>query len=399
MMKRSGKILQRTALVVIAALLLAVAGLYATGNGFVLNALRKTYLKGYTTANIDDHVDFDNHIIRAGVPQRWEQHVQFNRIPLPDMLRKELEDYGTVAFVVVRDGKLWYEEYWDGYSEERLTNSFSMAKSLTTMLLGKALQEGYIRSLDQRITDFIPEFAGDSLGRLCTVGHLSAMTSGFDWTDAYYSPFDPMTDAYYGNHVERLMLRRRFVRRPGGHFTYSSGDTQLLAIVLKRATGKSLAAYFSESFWQPMGMERDALWTVSKGIEKAFCCVHSNARDYARLGQLLLQKGNWNGRQLLDTAFVERMALPHAEAFDSGEPQKYGYSLWVDAVYRPAFYGMMGLLGQRILVIPEKNMVIVRLGKAKDTRSSGKGTLDGDVYYYVDGVAAMAESTVATERD
>ena len=399
MMKKSGKILQRATAVVVATLLLAVAGLYATGNGFVLNALRKTYLKGHKTANIDDHVDFENHIIRAGTPQAWEQHVQFNRIPLPDTLRRELEDYGTVAFVVVRDGKLWYEEYWDGYSEQSLTNSFSMTKSLTTMLLGKALQEGYIRSPDQRITDFIPEFADDSLGRLCTVGHLSAMTSGFDWTDTYYSPFDPMTDAYYGNNVERLMLRRRFVHRPGGHFKYSSGDTQLLAIVLKRATGKSLAAYFSESFWQPMGMERDALWTVGKGMEKAFCCVHSNARDYARLGQLLLQKGNWNGRQLLDTAFVERMSLPHAEAFDPGEPQKYGYSLWVDAAYRPAFYGMMGLLGQRILVIPEKNMVIVRLGKAKDTRSSDKGALDGDVYYYVDGVTTMAESTAAKERD
>jgi CubicO group peptidase (beta-lactamase class C family) len=390
-MKKSGKILSGTVVSLIILLLLTASVLYLTGNGFVLSALRKTYLKGYYTANIDDHVDFDNYVIKSGVPQFWELHEQYNQVPLTDTLRKELEDYQTVGFAIIKDGKLWYEEYWDGYSGQSLTNSFSMAKSITTMLLGKALQEKYIQSMDQLITDFIPEFLSDSLGRLCTVGHLSSMTSGFDWTDSYYSPFNPMTEAYYGNHIEEQMLKRHFVCRPGGHFKYSSADTQLLAIVLTRATGKSMAAYLSESFWQPVGMENDALWTVSGGMEKSFCCVHSNVRDFAKLGRLLLQKGNWNGQQLLDTAFVSRMTTPHESAFDAGEPVKYGYSTWTDSAFQPAFYGMFGLLGQRILVVPEKNIVIVRLGKTGDRRPTDKGALDIDNYYYVNEVVAMTE--------
>ncbi|MDR3260316.1 MAG: beta-lactamase family protein [Tannerella sp.] len=385
--KTGWKILFSVAVIILS----GVSALYLTGNGYIIRALQKTYLKGHTTTNIDDHADFENNVIRAGVPQLWDLHRQYNQIPLTDRLRKELEDNRTIGFAVIKDGQLWYEEYWEGYSDQRLTNSFSMAKSITILLLGKALEEKYIRDMDQPITDFIPEFLTDSLGRLCTVGNLSSMTSGFDWTEGYYSPFSPTTEAYYGNHIERQLLKRHFSRRPGGHFKYSSADTQLLAIVLKRATGKSLAAYLSEAFWQPMGMEHDALWSLSGGIEKSFCCVHSNVRDFAKLGQLLLQKGNWNGQQLLDTAFVERMTTPNEQAFDAGEAKKYGYSIWMDTAYHPAFYGMLGLLGQRILVIPEKNIVIVRLGKAKDNRPTDKGPLDTDNYYMVDEVVAMTE--------
>jgi CubicO group peptidase (beta-lactamase class C family) len=156
-----------------------------------------------------------------------------------------------------------------------------------------------------------------------------------------------------------------------------------LAIVLKRATGKSLAHYLSEEFWQPMGMEHDALWSISGGIEKSFCCVHSNVRDFAKLGQLLLQKGNWKGEQLLDSAFIERIITPDVDAFDPDEPKKYGYSIWTDEVHHPSFYGMLGHLGQRILVVPDENMVIVRLGKSKDKTHASAGHLDADVYYIV----------------
>ena len=258
------------------------------------------------------------------------------------------------------------------------------------MLLGKAIEQGYIESLTQRITDFIPEFLMDSLGCLASVGDLSAMRSGFNWTEEYYSPFNMTTEAYYGNHIEKQLLKRHFSVRPGGHFRYASADTELLAIVLKRATKKSLAQYLSEEFWQPMGMESDALWSVSGGIEKSFCCIYSNVRDYAKLGELLLRKGNWNGVQLLDSAFVERMITPCYDAFNPDEPKKYGYSIWIDEAHHPSFYGMMGHLGQRIIVVPDENMVIVRLGKSKDTVNPSKGHLDADTYYLVEEVLKMA---------
>ena len=388
-MKRTGKFFTRIVGIILIILALGIIGIYVSGNGYIFNALKNTYMRGYNTAYIDDYKGFDNAVVKAGTPQPWGLHEKYNQLQLTDTLRKELEDFQTIGFGIFKDGKLLYEEYWDEHSDSSRTNSFSMAKSITTMLLGKAIEQGYIKGLDQQITDFIPEFLSDSLGRLATVGDLSSMRSGYDWTEAYYSPFNMTTEAYYGNHIEKQLLARHFSSQPGGHFKYLSANTQLLAIVLKRATGKDLAQYLSEEFWQPMGMESDALWSLSGGIEKSFCCIYSNVRDYAKLGQLLLQKGNWNGVQLLDSAFVERMITPCYDAFRPDEPKKYGYSIWIDETYHPAFYGMLGHLGQRILVVPDENMVIVRLGKTMDTVRSSKGSLDADTYVMVDEVVKM----------
>jgi len=390
-MKRTIKIIKSILLGFFLIIVLTIAGILISGNGYIFRAFQKTYLKGYTTAYIDDYVDFDNAVVRAGVPQPWPLHEKYNRLQLTDTLRKGLESFQTIGFAIIKDGQLIHEEYWDNYSNSSLTNSFSMAKSITTLLLGKAIEQGYIKDLDQRITDFIPEFLRDSLGRLARIGDLSAMRSGFDWTEDYYSPFNVTTEAYYGNHIEKQLLKRHFSGRPGGHFRYLSANTQLLAIVLKRATGKDLAQYLSEEFWQPMGMENDALWSLSGGIEKSFCCVYSNVLDYARLGQLLLQKGNWNGIQLLDSAFIERMITPCYDAFNPDEPKKYGYSIWIDETYEPPFYGFIGHLGQRIIVVPDERLVIVRLGKSKDTIHLSKGPLDADTYLMVDEAVEMTK--------
>jgi CubicO group peptidase (beta-lactamase class C family) len=383
-MKKTVKILLGICIGILAVILLIIAGLYISGNGYVVKAFRTTILKGYSTAYIDDYVYFNNNVIRAGTPQPWEIHENYNKIRLTDTLRKELEDFHSVAFALIKDGKLLYEEYWNGYSDSSLTNSFSMAKSMTTMLLGKAIEQGYIKSVDQPVTDFLPEFLNDSLGRLATVGDLSSMRSGFSWEEEYYSPINMTTEAYFGNNIEKQLLKRHFDERPGGKFKYLSANTQLLAIVLKRATGKSPAQYFSESFWQPMGMEHDALWALNGDIEKSFCCIYSNVRDFAKLGQLLLQKGNWNGRQILDSTFVDLMITPDSMAFEPNEPRKYAYSIWIDDEHNPPFYGMVGHLGQRIIVVPSENLVIVRLGKEKDSVNPRKGHLDTDVYYFVD---------------
>ena len=385
-MKKGLKITFRTILGFITLLLLIIAGLYISGNGYIFPALKSTYLKGYTTAHIDDHIDFDNRVIKAGIPQAWPRHEMYNRINLSDTLQKELEDYRSIGFAFFKDGKIMYEAYWDGYSDHSLTNAFSMTKTVTTMLIGKAIEQGYIQSLDQLITDFLPEFLNDPFGKLCTIGHLSSMRSGFDWTEDYKSPFNPTTEAYYGEDIERMLLKRKFAERPGGHFRYCSADTQLLAIILKRATGKNLADYLTEELWKPLGMEQDALWSISGDIEKSFCCINSNVRDFAKLGQLLLQKGNWNGQQLLDSTFVERMITADVSAFYPGEPHKYGYSVWLDNIHQPAFYAFLGHLGQRIIIVPEENVVIVRLGKESDKRPLDKGHLDTDNYYFVDEV-------------
>lgn len=375
--------------------------LYLTGNQYIIRGVQLTYFKGHTTANIDDYVDFDNNIILSHKPQLWPAHELYNKIPLTDTLQAELERFKSIGFFVAKDGEALWEYYWDGYSNESLTNSFSMSKSVITMLLGKAIEQGYIQSLDQPITDFLPEFKNDEFGKQCTVGDLSAMTSGYDWKEDYYWPLNPTAKAYYGTQIEKQMLSRKFIKKPGEHFNYLSSDTQLLAIVLQKAVGISVSQYLQEEFWQPMGMEHDAYWSKDRkdGMEKAYCCLNSNVRDFGKFGQLLLQNGNWNGRQILDSDFVQTMITPNAKAFNPGEHQRYGYSIWTDYEHQPNFYGLMGHLGQRVIVVPSENLVIVRLGHLKDNREMDKGFLDNDTYYFVDEVMKMLETVKVQTKE
>lgn len=393
-MSKTGKIIRRTVQVILGIILLLVAVLYITDNDYIIRGVQLTYLKGHNTANIDDYKDFDNNIILAGKAQPWPQHELYNKIPLTDTLRNELERFKSIGFFVAKDGKALWEHYWDDYSQESNTNSFSMAKSVITMLLGKAIEQGYIKSLDQPITDFLPELKDGKFAKLCTVGDLSAMTSGYDWSEDYYLPLNPTAKAYYGDKIEEQMLDRSFTVKPGGHFNYLSGATQLLAIVLQRAVGVSVSQYLQEEFWQPMGMENDAYWSKDRedGMEKAYCCLNSNVRDFGKFGKLLLQNGNWNGKQILDSAFVQKMITPNYKAFNKGEHARYGYSIWTDYEHQPNFYGLMGHLGQRVIVVPSENLIIVRLGHEKDDRDLGKGFLDTDTYYFVDEVMKMLKT-------
>src|SRR5690606_2408655 len=390
-MTKFRKILTRTLQIILGLIILIIGLLYLTGNQHVIKGVQLVYLQGKKTANIDDYKDFEYNTILSNKPQPWFEHELYNKIPLTDTLTSELERFKSVGFFVAKDGEALWEYYWGDYSAESHTNSFSMAKSVVTMLLGKAIEQGYVKSLNQPITDFLPEFKDDEFGRLCTVGDLSAMTSGFDWVEDYYHPFDDTAKAYYGNNIEKQMLGKSFKTEPGQKFDYTSGTTQLLGILLQKAVGISLSQYLQEEFWQPMGMEKDAYWSKDRqdGMEKAYCCLNSNVRDFAKFGQLLLQDGKWNGRQILDSAFVQKMVTPNYEAFNKNESARYGYSIWTDYEHEPEFYGMMGHLGQRVIVVPEENLVIVRLGHEKDKRNLEKGFLDTDTYYFVDEVMKM----------
>lgn len=400
-MSKSRKILVRILQSIAALVLLIVGLLYLTGNHHVIKGVQLVYLQGKKTANIDDYKDFHYNTILSHKPQPWVQHELYNKIPLTDTLTHELERFKSIGFFVVKDGEALWEKYWDDYSDKSYTNSFSMAKSVVTMLLGKAIEQGYIKSMDQPITDFLPEFNEDKFAQKCTVGDLSAMTSGFDWTEDYFHPFDDTAKAYYGSNIEKQMLGKGFNKEPGKHFDYTSGTTQLLAIVLERAVGISLSQYLQEEFWQPMGMENDAYWSKDRkdGMEKAYCCLNSNVRDFAKFGQLLLKNGNWNGRQILDSAFVEKMVTPNYAAFQKGEHARYGYSIWTDYEHSPNFYGLMGHLGQRVIVVPSENLVIVRLGHEKDKRNMGRGFQDTDAYYFVDEVMKiLKENNLLTSQ-
>src|SRR5690606_29399928 len=285
---------------ILGVILLFILFLYLFNYQYILRGLQVVYLQGYTTAYIDDHTEFNNRKIEAGENyQPWPLHQEYNSASPTQNLQDINKELGTVAFLIIRNDSIWYENYAEGYDENSLTNSFSMGKSITTALLGKAIQEKYIKGLDQPVSDFIPEFENPDFPVL-TVGDLSAMSSGLDWNEDYYNPFSVTARAYFDKVVRKIAKDMKIDSPPGAEFEYLSGNTILLGMVIEKATGKNLSQYLSESFWKPLGMKNDGLWQLDSeesGMEKAYCCIASNAKDFARFGKLFKDHGKWNGRQ------------------------------------------------------------------------------------------------------
>lgn len=379
------KFLKKLLITLITIILLTIALAYIFKVDYLLKAVRTIYLKGHTTAYLEDYKQFDNNTISAAIkPQPWALHSDYNKASQTQELEKMHNEIGTVAFLVIKNDSIWHESYYDGFDKDGKSNSFSMAKSIVSASLGRAIMDGKIKSLDQKVRDFFPEISGPYADKL-TVGDLSSMSSGLDWDESYYSPFSVTTRAYFDEDLSGLMLGIQVVEEPGKSYKYLSGATQLLAMVIEKATGEKMADYVSKKFWQPMGAENDALWQVDRpeGIEKAYCCIASNARDFARFGKLYKQKGNWNGQQLLDTTFVERSIKPRFQ-----ESPEYGYGWWLSDYRNKDIFYMRGHLGQYVIVIPEDELIIVRLGHEKGFQSQ-KSPHSDDFFIIIDGVYQM----------
>ena len=168
---------------------LLVLGLFISGNQYLIKGAWATYLHGESTATIDDMRFFDTRTIQATNPKSWDKSSSFNEKELSGELREVLEKTRSVAFVVVKNGELAHEEYWDGYSDTSLSNSFSMAKSITTLLTQIAIQEGFITSWDDEVSKYLPELEGAYRNELKLI-HLSTMTAGLQWDENYHNPFD-----------------------------------------------------------------------------------------------------------------------------------------------------------------------------------------------------------------
>ncbi|WP_251359128.1 serine hydrolase [Kangiella sp. TOML190] len=355
--------MKKTIIILFLAPLLFILGLLVSGHGYILTAISRTYLVGNSTANINDHQQFETRLIKAGQTQAWATSRDFPKA-LPPELTSYLEKHNAIAFLVLHKGQLLSEQYFKGYDQTNKTNSFSMAKTLVTLLLGEAIEEGYIENLQQPITDFLPEFNKDPNGKLVSIGSLSTMTSGYEWDEHYYSPFSPTVELFYGDDVESFLLAGHFSSKPEETFYYSSASTQLLGIILDRALKQknpemTLSRYLSEKFWQPLGMNADALWHLdAQGMELAYCCVNTNARNFAKFGQLMLQNGRWQGQQLIVPFFVQMMSQPY-------KVDSYGYSTWINQNHSPKYHAFRGHLGQRIIIVPEQELVIVRLGESR----------------------------------
>nr|WP_321245317.1 serine hydrolase [uncultured Psychroserpens sp.] len=374
-------------LLVFFALLIAV--LYITDTDYLIKAVRTIYLKGHTTAFLEDYKKFDNQAIEAGTPQPWNNHKDYNTITITPELEKSNQDWGTVAYVIIKNDSIWFEKYYDGFDEDSKSNSFSMAKSYVSGLLGKAIMEGHIKSLDQPVCDFLPAFCEGEATKM-TVGDLSSMASGTNWDEAYYSPLSITTRAYFDDDLAKVMNGLKVVDEPGQTYKYASGDTQMLAMVIEQATGKKLYDYFENSFWKPLGAENSTLWQVDSedhDLVKAYCCIASNAKDFARFGKLYKDFGKWNGQQVLDSSFVAKSIKPRFPA-----SPEYGYGWWLKQQNGKDFFMMRGHLGQYVIVQPEDNVIIVRLGYQKSPDNNTHIFSDDISTYIAEGYKMLGQS-------
>lgn len=279
------------------------------------------------------------------------------KIPFDSFLKEKR----TLAFLVIHNDTIIYENYFNQCSQSSMIPSFSVAKSVTSTLIGCAIADGYIKSVDQPITDFIPEMKKNGFEKV-TIKHLLQMTSGIDFKEGPFHLRNSTAEFYYGINIRKKACALRLKSPPGKKFEYASGSTQLLGLILERALKtKTVTDYLQEKIWQPLGMEYDASWSIDRernGFEKTFCCLNARARDYAKIGRLYLNKGNWNGKQIIPESWVNESTKIDTTG---GSAWNYQYQWWI-ASEQGDFYAR-GMLGQFVYVNPEKKLIIVRLGE------------------------------------
>jgi CubicO group peptidase (beta-lactamase class C family) len=359
-------------------LLTSVLLLYVFDYDYILKGVRVVYLTGHSTAFIDDFTYFENDTIKKGnQTDVWINNTAYNTVSATSTLEESNKKWGTVAYVIIKNDSIWFEKYYGDFNESSKTNSFSMAKSYVSGLLGKAIMDGYIKNLDQPVSDFYPEYSYAKT----TVGDLASMASGLDWVESYTSPFSVTARANYDDDLAETILNQKVVKTPGVEFEYLSGSTQLLGMIIEKATGKTLSNYLSKSFWKPLGSSDNALWQLDDKdhrLAKAFCCIGSTAKDFARFGKLYKDFGKWNGQQVLDSSFVAKSIKPRFP-----ESPEYGYGWWLKQHNGKDFFMMRGHLGQYVIVQPEDNIIIVRLGHKKSPDISKK-TFTDDISLYIE---------------
>jgi CubicO group peptidase (beta-lactamase class C family) len=274
-----------------------------------------------------------------------------------------LAEHKTVAFLIIKNDTIQYEQYFAGYDKTSIVPSFSMAKSITSMLIGCAIDDKLIQSVQQPVTDFIPELKKNGFDKV-SIENLLQMTSGLKFNEGYTNPFGAVANFYYGRNLRKALRKMKLESAPGLKFEYKSGNTELLGLVLERALkNKTITQYFQEKLWTPLGMEFDASWSLDKkknGLEKTFCCINARARDFAKLGRLYLNKGNWNGNQIVSKSWVEQSTKVDTS---NGSAWYYQYQWWLPS--KDGDFLANGILGQYVYVNPAKHIIMVRLGKSE----------------------------------
>lgn len=340
-----------------------------SGRTYLYKGIMSTYLVGKSGPTIYDLDKFAYRTVEKGstiIP--WNISAEYNQQAEPTNFEKYNKETQSKAFLVFKGDDLIFEKYWDGHTDKTVSNSFSAAKTVVALLIGIAIEEGKIKSLEDPIGNYIPEFKeGDK--SIITIRNLLNMSSGLDWTESGKNPLSNNAESYYGTDLYGLVTRQNLIRKPGKDFIYQSGNSQLLGFIVQKATGKSVSEYCSEKIWSKIGMESDAYWSLDKegGDEKAFCCLYATARDFGRIGKLILRNGKYGSEQIVPEWYIKEMTvIPTEMGTEEGVANhQYGLHVWLYEGYKSPVIYCRGIKGQYMISIPEEDLVIVRLGSIR----------------------------------
>jgi CubicO group peptidase (beta-lactamase class C family) len=288
----------------------------------------------------------------------------------PIKVKIDIDDYMTAqrnaGLIILQDRKIRFEKYALGYGAEGRWTSFSVAKSLTSTMVGAAIKDGYIKSLEDKVTVYIPDLKGSAYDDV-TVRQLLTMTSGVKWNEDYT---DKKSDvALFNNHKAEpgidvtVSYMRKLPREApaGSKWVYKTGETNLIGVLVSSATKKTLSAYLTEKVWQPYGMEADAVWMLgSTGHEISGCCVSARLRDYARFGKFIADGGMIGGKSILPDDWIVSATTKQADIAQPG--RGYGFQWWTND---DGSFAAQGIFGQGIFIDPKRKLVIASNGNWK----------------------------------
>lgn len=329
------------------------------------------------------HMPTDKNVLFWSIPQRDAAFRALDRIPLLSKSRiisagkkvyplpqgtplgvgvdvdAYMNDQRTSGLIIIQDGKIRLEKYGLDFGPGRRWTSFSVAKSFTSTLVGAAIKDGCIKSIDDKVSDYIPDLKGSVYDNV-TIKQLLTMTSGVKWNEDYG---DPKSDvALFNEHnaepgVDVTVSYMRKLKReapPGTKWVYKTGETNLIGVLASSATKKNLSEYLSQKIWRPFGMEQDASWLLgSTGHEISGCCMQATTRDFARFGLFMLGGGIADGKSVLPDGWIAEATTKHADTSLPG--CGYGYQWWT---LSEGAYTAQGIFGQGIFIDPKRKLII-----------------------------------------
>jgi CubicO group peptidase (beta-lactamase class C family) len=336
-----------------------------SGRFYLYKGIANTYLKGRSGPSIYDHSIFaSSKLEKSKNPEPWLVRTKNDKNKISETDLKFFESTKTASFLVFKGDTLIYENYWNNHAKHTISNSFSAAKTFVSLLVGIAIEEGFIKNLDEPVANYLEAFNLEDKSKI-TIRHLLMMASGLNWQESGKNPLSENAESYYGSDLFGLVNRQKLIEDPGVRFNYQSGNSQLLAFILEKATSRDLTDYAHEKIWSKIGTEGDALWSLDKenGDEKAFCCLYATSRDFGRLGKLISQKGKWNNEQIIPSWYMNEVLSTPQLKTDEGIPNyRYGLHIWTYFGAKNPVYYCRGILGQYIISIPNENIVVVRTG-------------------------------------